>query len=168
MNMNKSQNDNTNSSDNPWKTGAFATAGAVILLVAAGFTFAAFKDKSTSAEQPQTISKAAPRAAAPQAVAAAPAPTVVAQSRENCDQYRINTQRDTMKVVKDGAIGAAVGAGTGAAGGAIADGGKGAKKGAGIVAVIGAEDGGAMAMTGENDRIEQEQREYQDFLNRNR
>jgi uncharacterized protein YcfJ len=166
--MNESQNDsrNPNRANNPWKIGAFATAGAVLLLVAAGFTFAAFNSSRTSTEQPETVSQAAPRAVTTQPTAA-PAPTVTAQGRENCDQYRVDAQRDNMRVAKDGAIGAAVGAGTGAAGGAIADGGSGAGKGAGIGAVVGAVAGGAYGMTQENARLADAERAYQDCLDRN-
>lgn len=171
--MNETQNDmgpnqNPNSSDtsNPWKIGAFATAGAVLLLVAAGFTFAAFNSSKTSDEQPATVSQSAPRTVTPQQTAA-PAPVAAAEARENCDQYRVAAQRDNMRVAKDGAIGAAVGAGTGAAGGAIADGGSGAAKGAGIGGVVGAVAGGAYGVTQENARLEAAERDYQDCLKRN-
>lgn len=169
--MNETQN-NSPSPDhksNPWKIGAIATAGAVLLLVAAGFTFAAFTTNSRDlTEQPETVSQAAPRAVAPQpATAAAPVPVATAPARESCDQYRIGAQRDNMRVAKDGAIGAMVGAGTGAAGGAIADGGSGAGKGAGIGAIVGAVAGGAYGVTQENARVDDAERDYQDCLNRN-
>lgn len=170
--MNETQNNsmgpNPEHKGNPWKIGAFATAGAILLLVAVSFTFAAFSNNNrTSTAQPETVSQAAPRAVAPQP-AVAPAPIVAEQALENCDQYRIGAQRDNMRVAKDGAIGAMVGAGTGAAGGAIADGGSGAGTGAGIGAVVGAVAGGAYGMTQEKARVDDAERAYQDCLNRNR
>lgn len=169
--MNETQNNSTGPSpdhkSNPWKIGAFATAGAVLLLVAASFTFAAFTNNSkTSTEQPETVSQTAPRADAPQQ-AAAPAPNTTTQSRVDCDQHRLDAQRDNMRVAKDGAIGAVIGGGTGAAGGAIVDGGSGAGKGAGIGAVVGAVAGGAYGVTQENARVDDAERAYQDCLNRN-
>lgn len=166
--MNKTQNDSTdpNRASNPWKIGAFATAGAVVLLTAVGFTFAAINRSNTSAEQPVVASQAAPSINTQQPTAA-PAPVATAQPRENCDQYRVDTKRDNMQIAKTGAIGAAIGAGTGAAGGAIADGGSGAGTGAGIGAVVGAVAGGAYGLTQENDRVSDAERAYQNCLARN-
>ncbi len=171
--MNDDQSEQTRTPNNPWKTGVFATAGAVTLLVAAGFTFAAFNSSemsNNSSEIPNvetavaTQSKPPVQVARIESPAVAPAPRV----RENCDQYLVAAQRDATRVAKEGAIGAVIGAGTGAAGGAIADGGSGAGKGAGIGAVLGAVAGAAHGYTQESDRVSSSQQAYQDCLARNR
>lgn len=155
-------------SNNPWKIGVFATIGALVLLVGAGFALAAFNRGETT--QMPTAVAAEPRGQ----VAAAPAPAAPAvqqqtqvRARENCEQYRVSAARDQTRIAKDGAVGAMIGAGTGAAGGAIADGGSGAGKGAGIGAVVGAVAGAVHGLTEENDRVGDAQRAYTDCLARN-
>lgn len=149
--------------NNPWKIGVFATIGALVLLVAAGFALAAF-NRSEPAPMP-AVAVAAPR----EPVAAAPAAQQQAQVRvrENCEQFRIVAARDQTRIAKDGAVGAMIGAGTGAAGGAIADGGSGAGKGAGIGAVVGAVAGAVHGLTEENARVGDAERAYKDCLARN-
>ena len=69
-----------------------------------------------------------------------------------CNQHAATQTSQTSKtveVVKDGAIGAAIGAVVGAAGGAIVDGGSGAGKGAVIGGLLGA-GGGALYGVNEN------------------
>lgn len=168
MNMKKTQSDSTDpsSASNPWKIGTIATASAVLLLTAVGFTFAAIKSSNNSTEQPITTSRTVSPTDRQQSTTA-PAPIATAQPRENCDQYRINAQRDNMKIAQTGVIGAAVGAGTGAAGGAIADGGSGAGKGAGIGAIVGAVAGGAYELTKEGERVSAAEGAYQDCVRRN-
>lgn len=175
--MNDPQVNRASPEHNPWKTGVIATGIAVVVLVAAGLTFAALNDRSSDAgEATQALAEDhAKRTAdpAPTVVAAAPpAPTaqVAPQSappREDCGRYLSGAQRDTGRLVKDGAVGALIGAGTGAAGGAIADGGSGAGKGAGIGAVVGAVAGTVHGLTQDNQRISGAERAYQDCLARN-
>lgn len=167
--MNETQNEGADRANNPWKIGVYSTVAAVALLVAAGFTFAAFNNSETPSTQPVAASQAAPAravAAAP-LPAAAPAANVAAQPRESCDRYRVGAQRDSTRIAKDGAVGAMIGAGTGAAGGAIADGGEGAGKGAGIGAVVGAVAGAVHGLTQENSRVSDAEHAYQDCLRRN-
>jgi uncharacterized protein YcfJ len=164
--MNDNQSEQKHTSNNPWKIGVIATAGAVALLVAAGFTFAAFN----SSEIPNVETAVATQSKPPVQVARIESPAVAPapRARENCDQYLVAAQRDATRVAKEGAIGAVIGAGTGAAGGAIADGGSGAGKGAGIGAVLGAVAGAAHGYTQESDRVSSSQQAYQDCLARNR
>ncbi len=168
MNMKKTQSDSTepNSASNPWRIGAIATVGAVILLTAVGFTFAAIKSSNNTTEQSVIASRPAAPTDRQQSIVV-PAPVAAIQPRENCDQYRINAQRDNMKIAQTGVIGAAVGAGTGAAGGAIADGGSGAGKGASIGAIVGAVAGSAYELSKEGERVSAAEGAYQDCLRRN-
>jgi hypothetical protein len=92
---------------------------------------------------------------------ARPAPEVI----ENCNQYAA-AARDNLRIVKDGAIGAAVGAGVGAAGGAIADGGSGAGKGAGIGAVVGVVSGALYGLNEENQKSERAREAYSECIAR--
>ncbi len=168
--MKNIQNDRTapNSASNPWKIGAIATAGAVVLLTAVGFTVAAINNSKTSTEQSVSASLAVPPTNQQQSNAVPTAtPIATAQPRENCDQYRINAKRNNMQIAQTGVIGAAIGAGTGAAGGAIADGGDGAGTGAGIGAVVGAVAGSAYGLTQEDERVSAAEGAYQDCLRRN-
>jgi uncharacterized protein YcfJ len=171
--MKNTQNDSTdpNSASNPWKIGTIATAASVLLLTAVGFTVAAINNSKTSTEQPvvaaSTDATSTNKQQSIPVSVPAPDPIVTAQPRENCDQYRINAQRDNMQIAQTSVIGAAVGAGTGAAGGAIADGGDGAGTGAGIGAVVGAVAGGAYGLTKEDERVSAAEGAYQDCLRRN-
>lgn len=165
--MNKSpREDLSQASSNPWKIGVFATVGATVLLVAAGLTLAAFNRSETAQTPAAPPSAAAPRGEVA-AATAAPAPQTQVRSRENCEQYRVDTTRDSTRIAKDGAVGAMIGAGTGAAGGAIVDGGSGAGKGAGIGAVVGAVAGAIHGLTEENARVGDAESAYSDCLARN-
>lgn len=88
---------------------------------------------------------------------ARPAPEVI----ENCNQYAA-AERDNVRIMKDGAIGAALGA----AGGAIADGGSGAGKGAGIGAVVGVVGGAVYGLTEENKKSERAREAYSECIAR--
>lgn len=153
-------------SSNPWKIGVFATAGAVVLLVAAGFALAAFNRSETA--QTQT---AAPSAAAPHgegaAATAAPALAVRVRTRENCEQYFVGTTLDTTRIARDGAVAAMISAATGADGGAITGGGSGAGEGAGIGAVVGTVARAVHALAEQNARVDDAERGYRDRLARN-
>ena len=107
-------------------------------------------------------------AAAPAAPAAAPLPVPASQQAsvpsqvaiDACNQQAAAQTRQTSKtieLVKDGAIGAAVGAVVGAAGGAIVGGGSGAGKGAAIGGILGA-GGGALYGVNENRKNDEQYR----------
>lgn len=175
--MNEPHTTNNNSSHNPWKSGAIGTGVALVVLVAAGLTFAALNDRSNqddeaaaavAEEKASSKAESAPTtvAAAPAAPSAQPAPQPAAP-REDCGRYLAGTQRDNRRLLKDGAVGAMIGAGTGAAGGAIADGGSGAGKGAGIGAVVGAVAGTVHGLNQENQRVSGAERAYHDCVARN-
>src|SRR4029077_21049512 len=94
-------------------------------------------------------------AAAQVAPAAVVAPPVGVPSQaviDACNQQAAQAvpKSNTTELVKDGAIGAVVGAAVGAAGGAIVDGGSGAGKGAVIGGVLGA--GGGAPLRGHEKR----------------
>jgi hypothetical protein len=99
------------------------------------------------ASAPAPAPVAAPAPAPAPVTVAAPLPAVPSQAAiDACNQQaaaQASGTSKTVEVVKDGAIGAVVGAVVGAAGGAIVDGGSGAGKGAAIGGLIGA-GGGAL------------------------
>jgi hypothetical protein len=106
----------------------------------------------------------------PKVHAAAPTPTTPAAvvvppelpsqaTINSCNQQATQAapQGKTTELLKDGAIGAVVGAAVGAAGGAIVDGGSGAGKGAVIGGVLGA-GGGALYGVNENRKTDERYR----------
>jgi len=141
-----------NNKSNPWKWSLIASVIGIPLLVLA---FAGGARILRSDPEPEAGSRASSGAVA------RPAPAVI----ENCNQYAA-AARDNMRIVKDGAIGAAVGAGVGAAGGAIADGGSGAGKGAGIGAVVGVVGGALYGLTEENKKSERAREAYSECIAR--
>jgi hypothetical protein len=100
---------------------------------------------------PQPVAPAPVAQAQP---AALPSQTTIAA----CNQYAASTRDKTIEVVKDGAIGAAVGAVVGAASGAIVGGGSGAGKGAAIGGILGV-GGGALYGVNENRKNDAHYRE---------
>ena len=167
--MTDDQTNQASQSNNPWKTGVIATAAALGILVAAGFTFAAF-NPSESVVEPDIVTDAAtPESSTPVQLSETQETVVETAPRpaENCGRYLAGTERDVKRVAKEGAIGTLIGAATGAAGGAIADGGSGAGKGAGIGAVVGAVAGAAHGYTKEDERINANEKAYHDCLARN-
>ncbi len=96
---------------------------------------------------------------APAAVVAPPLGLPSQAVIDACNQHAAPAapQSKTTELVKDGAIGAVVGAAIGAAGGAIVDGGSGAGKGAVIGGVLGA-GGGALYGVNENRKTDERYR----------
>lgn len=136
--------------NNPWKW-SFIAAVIGIPLLAIAFAGGARLLRS----QPEVEGRVSPRAVS------RPAPEVI----EDCNQYAASA-RNNMRIVRDGAIGAAVGAGVGAAGGAIADGGSGAGKGAGIGAVVGVVSGALYGLNEENRKSERGREAYAECIAR--
>ena len=133
--------------DNPWK---LATLGLVLALVTAlstGVTTAFLLRPASEGADARALATPAPVVSQPivtRAVAARPvAPRVVRTSAVEpiADDCSTGGQR-AIKIAKPGVIGALAGAGLGAVGGAIADGGKAAGKGALIGGIAGAALGG--------------------------
>jgi hypothetical protein len=130
---------------NPWKWSFIAAVIGIPLTVLAFAGGARMLKSEREAEEARVSPPALAR----------PAPRVI----EDCNQYAA-AARNNMRIVKDGAIGAAVGAGVGAAGGAIADGGSGAGKGAGIGAVVGVVGGALYGLNEENQKSERGREAY--------
>src|SRR5262245_22102738 len=148
--------------NNPWKWSFIA---AVIGIPVLALAFAGAGHLLGNDADEQAAKEAAAQARAPARVAAAPAPRPSRAVIEDCNQYAA-AARDNLRVLKDGAVGAAVGAGVGAAGGAIADGGDGAGKGAGIGAVVGAVGGALYGLNAENQKSERARDAYADCIRR--
>jgi len=111
----------------PWKATAI---GLILVLGAVGITTMVVGQKTETA--PKTISKSA---------AIEHHRTTQAEVNK-CNEYAASQVGDkTMVLLKDATIGTVAGAGTGTAGGAIADGGSGAGKGAAIGGIVGAVGG---------------------------
>jgi len=139
---------------NPWKLTAIGLGLAVAVALITGVVVANWSGHAAtqtvatpSSATPKTrvaqITPAAP--AAPPAAAAAPVGLPSQATIDACNEQAAQAapQSKTTVLVKDGAIGAVVGAAVGAAGGAIVDGGSGAGKGAVIGGILGA-GGGAL------------------------
>lgn len=135
---------------NPWKWSFIAAVIGIPLIVIAFAGGARMLRSQSEAE-----ARLAPRAVSRPAQAAI----------ENCNQYAASA-RNNLRIVRDGAIGAAVGAGVGAAGGAIADGGSGAGKGAGIGAVVGGVGGALYGLNAENQKSERGREAYAECIAR--
>jgi hypothetical protein len=145
---------------NPWKL----TAIGLGLVVATAFITGIVVANRSSNEDALKVgtsaatTKARGAQVAPAAVAAPvglPSQAVI----DACNQQAAQAvpQSKTTEIVKDGAIGALVGAAVGAAGGAIVDGGSGAGKGAAIGGVLGA-GGGALYGVNENRKTDERYR----------
>jgi hypothetical protein len=140
----------TSTAWNPWKM----TAIGLGLVVATAFITGVVVANRSGNGGAQKV--------APTKTAAVAAPPVGLPSQaviDACNQQaaRAVPQSKTTELVKDGAIGALVGAAVGAAGGAIVDGGSGAGKGAVIGGVRGA-GGGALYGINENRRTDERYR----------
>jgi hypothetical protein len=132
---------------NPWKSTAIGLGLAMTTALIIGVGVANWPGQEGTQKTTKTR-------VAPVAPAAAVAPPVALPSQavvDTCNQQaaREAPQSKTTELVKDGAIGAVIGAAVGAAGGAIVDGGSGAGKGAVIGGVLGA-GGGALYGVNEN------------------
>jgi hypothetical protein len=150
------ENPNSRWKNNPWKWSVIAAAIGVpvaVLAFAGGARLIQHERESAAEEQVQEE---------PGAAAARPSARVI----EDCNQYAAEQARDNMRILRDGAIGAAGGAAVGAAGGAIADGGSGAGKGAGIGAVVGAVGGALYGLNEENKKSERARQAYADCIAR--
>jgi len=110
--------------------------------------------RTTAAPAPAPV--AAPQAA-PAPVSTMPSQAAIEAWNQQAEAQSSGTSK-TVEVVKDGAIGAAIGAVVGAAGGAIVDGGSGAGKGAAIGGLLGA-GGGALYGVNENRKNDQRYRD---------
>jgi uncharacterized protein YcfJ len=132
---------------NPWKVTAIGLGLVMTIGLIIGVGVASWSDKE---ETPKT---ATPAVVAPPV--ALPSQAVV----DTCNQQaaREAPQNKTTELVKDGAIGAVIGAAVGAAGGAIVDGGSGAGKGAVIGGVLGV-GGGALYGVNENRKSDERYR----------
>ena len=140
---------------NPWKVTAIGLSLVVTTALIVGVGVAKWSGKE---ETPNTTKTRV----APTAAAAVVAPPVALPSQaviDTCNQQaaREAPQNKTTELVKDGAIGAVIGAAVGAAGGAIVDGGSGAGKGAAIGGVLGA-GGGALYGVNENRKSDERYR----------
>lgn len=133
---------------NPWKLATFVIAGTLAGAIASGIVVAKVRDANSEP----------------------PAVAVVTEQpqREDCSRYAAATRTDAKRVVKTGLFGTAVGAGLGAAGGAIIDGGHGAGKGAGVGALIGAAGGTVYGLNEESKKKDAASQAYQACLARNR
>ena len=136
---------------NPWKM----TAIGLGLVVAAALITGVVVANWSGHEGTQKVVTSA----APAAVVAPPVglPSQAVIDACNRQAAQAAPQSKTTVLVKDGAIGAVVGAAVGAAGGAIVDGGSGAGKGAVIGGVLGA-GGGALYGVNENRKTDERYR----------
>lgn len=142
---------------NPWKI----TAIGLGLVVATAFITGVVVANRSSNGEARKVATTKPGGAqvAPAAVAAPPVGLPSQAVIDACNQQAAQAvpQSKTTEIVKDGAIGALVGAAVGAAGGAIVDGGSGAGKGAVIGGVLGA-GGGALYGVNENRKSDERYR----------
>jgi hypothetical protein len=146
---------------NPWKTTAIGLGLVVAIALITGIVVANWSgaDKTQMIETTKTTPKV--HAAAPTTPSAVVAPPELPSQAtiNSCNQQAAQAapQGKTTELLKDGAIGAVVGAAVGAAGGAIVDGGSGAGKGAVIGGVLGA-GGGALYGVNENRKTDERYR----------
>jgi hypothetical protein len=148
---------------NPWKMTAIGLGLIVAVALITGVVVANWSGRETTQKvvtsTPTTKTHVAAAQVAPAAVVA---PSVGVPSQaviDACNQQAAQAvpKSNTTELVKDGAIGAVVGAAVGAAGGAIVDGGSGAGKGAVIGGVLGA-GGGALYGVNENRKTDERYR----------
>jgi hypothetical protein len=146
---------------NPWKMTAIGLGLVVATALIVGVVVANWsgnegtqKKVVTSAATTKThVAQVAPAAVA--APVGLPSQAVIDACNQQAAQAVPHSK--TTELVKDGAIGAVVGAAVGAAGGAIVDGGSGAGKGAVIGGVLGA-GGGALYGVNENRKSDERYR----------
>ena len=143
---------------NPWKMTAIGLGLVVATALITGVVVAN-RSGYEGTQKGGTAAATTKTRAAEVAPAAVVAPPLGLPSRaviDACNQHAAQAapQSKTTELVKDGAIGAVVGAAVGAAGGAIVDGGSGAGKGAVIGGVLGA-GGGALYGVNENRKTDE-------------
>ena len=145
---------------NPWKGTAIGLNLVVTIALIVGVGVASWSGKD---ETPKTTTARVTPAATP-AVVAAPVALPSQAVIDTCNQQaaREAPHNKTTELVKDGAIGAVLGAAVGAAGGAIVDGGPGAGKAAVIGGVLGA---GGGALYGVNDNRKSDERHRAAYAN---
>ena len=145
---------------NPWKMTAIGLGLVVSAALITGVVVANWsghertqKVAASAASAKTRVGEVAPAAVAPPV--GLPSQAVI----DACNQQAAQAvpKSKTTELVKDGAIGAVVGAAVGAAGGAIVDGGSGAGKGAVIGGVLGA-GGGALYGVNENRKTDERYR----------
>jgi hypothetical protein len=137
---------------NPWKITAIGLGLVTTIALIIGVGVANWSGREESPKPTKTRV-----AAVTPAAVAAPSATLPSQAViDACNQHAAQQapQGKTTELVKDGAIGAVIGAAVGAAGGAIVDGGSGAGKGAVIGGVLGA-GGGALYGVNENRKTDE-------------
>jgi len=171
----------TDNAWNPWKMTTIGIGLAAAVALVTGVVVANWTGRDAEPTVAVSVAPTRPATTAPARVAAVPAPvrtaaapvaapqtapapvsTMPSQAAiDACNQQAAAQSSGTSKtieVVKDGAIGAAIGAVVGAAGGAIVDGGSGAGKGAAIGGLLGA-GGGALYGVNENRKNDQRYRD---------
>jgi hypothetical protein len=140
---------------NPWKVTAIGLGlvMTIALIIGVGVASWSGKEETPKTTTARVIPPATPAVVAPPV--ALPSQAVI----DTCNQQAAGEapQNKTTELVKDGAIGAVIGAAVGAAGGAIVDGGSGAGKGAVIGGVLGA-GGGALYGVNENRKSDERYR----------
>ena len=146
---------------NPWKMTAIGLGLVVAAALITGVVVANWSGHEGTQKvvtSPATT-KAPVAQVAPAAVVAPPIGLPSQAVIDACNQQAAQAapHSKTTELVKDGAIGAVVGAAVGAAGGAIVDGGSGAGKGAVIGGVLGA-GGGALYGVNENRKTDERYR----------
>lgn len=146
---------------NPWKMTAIGLGLVVVTALITGVVVANRSGYEGTQKAVTSAATTKTRAAevAPAAVVAPPLGLPSQAVIDACNQHAAQAapQSETTELVKDGAIGAVVGAAIGAAGGAIVDGGSGAGKGAVIGGVLGA-GGGALHGVNENRKPDERHR----------
>jgi hypothetical protein len=146
---------------NPWKMTAIGLALVVSAALITGVVVANWSRHDGPQKVAASAASAKTRVAevAPPAAVAPPAGLPSQAVIDACNQQAAQAapQSKTTELVKDGAIGAVVGAAVGAAGGAIVGGGSGAGKGAVIGGVLGA-GGGALYGINENRKTDERYR----------
>lgn len=133
---------------NPWKVTAIGLGVAVTTALIIGVVVANWSGQDAPQKTTQT-----------RGAQVAPVGLPSQSAIDACNQQAAQAvpQSKTTELLKDGAIGALVGAAVGAAGGAIVDGGSGAGKGAVIGGVLGA-GGGALYGVNENRKTDERYR----------
>jgi len=146
---------------NPWKLTAIGLGLVVATALISGVVVANWRGYEGTQKVVTSAATTKTRVGqvAPAAVVAPPVGLPSQAVIDACNQQAAQAvpQSKTTELVKDGAIGALVGAAVGAAGGAIVDGGSGAGKGAVIGGVLGA-GGGALYGVNENRKSDERYR----------
>ena len=146
---------------NPWKMTAIGLGLVVSAALITGVVVANWSRHDGPQKVAASTASAKTRVAevAPPAAVGPPAGLPSQAVIDACNQHAAQAapQSKTTELVKDGAIGAVVGAAVGAAGGAVVGGGSGAGKGAVIGGVLGA-GGGALYGINENRKTDERYR----------